>query len=253
MANILIVEDEQPINHLIRSTLCAEGYQCDCAFDGKAGADLIEARHYDLILLDLMLPEISGYDLLEYVRPTQTPVIIISAMGQVQDRIRGLRMGADDYLSKPFQIGELVARVESVLRRAGHSAEQIRIGDVAIAPDSRQVWKSGRPVELTVKEFDLLLELARNKNVASAGPGSTRWCGRRNTPGRPAPWTPTSSGCGRSWTGTTGSRRCSASATGWRSGNEIFLQAVSEHGADPLRRPGGAGLFHRLLQPEPLL
>lgn len=166
MANILIVEDEQPINHLIRSTLCAEGYQCDCAFDGKAGADLIEARHYDLILLDLMLPEISGYDLLEYVRPTQTPVIIISAMGQVQDRIRGLRMGADDYLSKPFQIGELVARVESVLRRAGHSAEQIRIGDVAIAPDSRQVWKSGRPVELTVKEFDLLLELARNKNVA---------------------------------------------------------------------------------------
>lgn len=166
MANILIVEDEQPINHLIRSTLCAEGYQCDCAFDGKAGADLIEARHYDLILLDLMLPEISGYDLLEYVRPTQTPVIIISAMGQVQDRIRGLRMGADDYLSKPFQIGELVARVESVLRRAGHSVEQIHIGDVAIAPDSRQVWKSGRPVELTVKEFDLLLELARNKNVA---------------------------------------------------------------------------------------
>lgn len=166
MANILIVEDEQPINHLIRSTLCAEGYQCDCAFDGKEGADLIEARHYDLILLDLMLPEISGYDLLEYVRPTQTPVIIISAMGQVQDRIRGLRMGADDYLSKPFQIGELVARVESVLRRAGHSAEHIRIGDVSIAPDSRQVWKSGRPVELTVKEFDLLLELARNKNVA---------------------------------------------------------------------------------------
>lgn len=166
MANILIVEDEQPINHLIRSTLCAEGYQCDCAFDGKEGADLIEAGHYDLILLDLMLPEISGYDLLEYVRPTQTPVIIISAMGQVQDRIRGLRMGADDYLSKPFQIGELVARVESVLRRAGHSAEQIRIGDVSISPDSRQVWKSGRPVELTVKEFDLLLELARNKNVA---------------------------------------------------------------------------------------
>lgn len=166
MANILIVEDEQPINHLIRSTLCAEGYQCDCAFDGKAGADLIEARHYDLILLDLMLPEISGYDLLEYVRPTQTPVIIISAMGQVQDRIRGLRMGADDYLSKPFQIGELVARVESVLRRAGHSVEQIHIGNVAISPDSRQVWKSGRPVELTVKEFDLLLELARNKNVA---------------------------------------------------------------------------------------
>ena len=110
---ILIIEDERPINNLIRSTLTADGYSCDCAFDGKEGADLIEQRQYDLILLDLMLPEISGYDLLEYIRSlgniraAQIPVIIISAMGQVQDRIRGLHLGADDYLCKPFQIGEL--------------------------------------------------------------------------------------------------------------------------------------------------
>ena len=168
---ILIIEDERPINNLIRSTLTADGYSCDCAFDGKEGADLIEQRQYDLILLDLMLPEISGYDLLEYIRSlgniraAQIPVIIISAMGQVQDRIRGLHLGADDYLCKPFQIGELAARVEAVLRRSGHSNEKIRIGDVLISPASRQVWKAGTPVELTVKEFDLLAELARHKNV----------------------------------------------------------------------------------------
>lgn len=168
---ILIIEDERPINNLIRSTLTADGYSCDCAFDGKEGADLIEQRQYDLILLDLMLPEISGYDLLEYIRSlgniraAQIPVIIISAMGQVQDRIRGLHLGADDYLCKPFQIGELAARVEAVLRRSGHSNEKIRIGDVLISPASRQVWKAGTLVELTVKEFDLLAELARHKNV----------------------------------------------------------------------------------------
>ena len=168
---ILIIEDERPINNLIRSTLTADGYSCDCAFDGKEGADLIEQRQYDLILLDLMLPEISGYDLLEYIRSlgniraAQIPVIIISAMGQVQDRIRGLQLGADDYLCKPFQIGELAARVEAVLRRSGHSNEKIQIGDVLISPASRQVWKAGTLVELTVKEFDLLAELARHKNV----------------------------------------------------------------------------------------
>ena len=118
-----------------------------------------------------MLPEISGYDLLEYIRSlgniraAQIPVIIISAMGQVQDRIRGLHLGADDYLCKPFQIGELAARVEAVLRRSGHSNEKIQIGDVLISPASRQVWKAGTLVELTVKEFDLLAELARHKNV----------------------------------------------------------------------------------------
>ena len=113
-----------------------------------------------------MLPEISGYDLLEYIRPTETPVIIISAMGQVQDRIRGLKMGADDYLVKPFQIGELVARVESVLRRTGRAARVLTCGDVKLDLESRTVEKAGAPVVLTVKEFDLLATLIRNRNVA---------------------------------------------------------------------------------------
>ncbi len=166
ITTVLIIEDELPINNLIKSTLLAEGYLCDCAFDGQEGADMIEKKQYDLILLDLMLPVIDGYELLEYIRTTGIPVIIISAMGQVQDRIHGLKMGADDYLPKPFQIGELMARVESVLRRTGRSSEKLQIGDVVISPDSRQVWKSSIPIELTVKEFDLLLELVRHKNVA---------------------------------------------------------------------------------------
>lgn len=95
-----------------------------------------------------------------------TPVIIISAMGQVDERIRGLRMGADDYICKPFQIGELLARVETVLRRTQRMAERLEIEDVAIDPKSRTVTKAGEQVELTVKEFDLLYELMKNKNVA---------------------------------------------------------------------------------------
>lgn len=166
MESILIIEDERPINRLIQGTLTAEGYSCTCAFDGKEGADCIEQKQYSLVLLDLLLPEIDGYELLDYIRSTGTPVIIVSAMGDVRDRIRGLRMGADDYLCKPFQIGELLARVESVLRRTGASTKTLYIGDVTISPVSRQVWKAGVPIALTGKEFDLLVELARNKNVA---------------------------------------------------------------------------------------
>lgn len=166
MIQILIVEDDAAISNLIRTTLQGEGYLCTCALDGKRGADLMDSGHWDLVLLDLMLPEISGYDLLEYLRPTETPVIIISAMGQVQDRIRGLKMGADDYLVKPFQIGELVARVESVLRRTGRASKAVVCGDVKVDLESRRVEKAGRVVDLTVKEFDLLATLVRHRNVA---------------------------------------------------------------------------------------
>lgn len=166
MTSILIIEDDTQISRLINSTLTVEGYHCESALDGQEGADRIEEKRYDLILLDLMLPKISGYELLDYIVSTGTPVIIISAMGQVKDRIRGLRMGADDYLSKPFQIGELLARVETVLRRTKQIQDKITIGDVTIDPVSRLVFKCGKQVDLTVKEFDLLIELVRNKNVA---------------------------------------------------------------------------------------
>jgi len=166
MLNILIVEDEQAISNLIYVNLNEEGYKCTCAFDGKQAADFIEQENYDLILLDIMLPEIDGYELLEFIKPTGTPVIFITAKGAVDDRIKGLKLGADDYLIKPFQIGELLARVEAVLRRYGKNDKQLVFKDVFIKIDSRQVIKNDSPIDLTVKEFDLLIELIRNKNVA---------------------------------------------------------------------------------------
>ncbi|MPW24296.1 response regulator [Alkalibaculum sp. M08DMB] len=166
MVDILIVEDEQAIANLIYANLSEEGYHCQCAFDGKEGANLIEQNVYDLILLDIWLPIIDGYELMEYIRPTGIPVIFITAKGKVQDRIKGLKLGADDYIVKPFQIGELLARVEAVLRRVGKINKQLSIFGVDINCESHTVTKDGKVINMTVKEFDLLVELVRNKNVA---------------------------------------------------------------------------------------
>ena len=164
--NILIVEDDESIANLITINLSAEGYQCTCAYDGKVGADYIEREAFDLILLDIMLPEINGYELLEYIKPFETPVIFITAKGSVDERITGLKLGADDYIVKPFQVGELIARVEALLRRYGKINKKLTFADVEIDMVSRTVRKNGVTVDLTVKEFDLLVELVQNKNVA---------------------------------------------------------------------------------------
>lgn len=166
MQRVLIVEDEKPISNLIKVNLTAEGYQCSCVFDGKTAADVIEKESFDLILLDIMLPEINGYELLEYIKPFEIPVIFLTAKSAVDDRIRGLKLGADDYISKPFQVGELLARVEAVLRRCGKAGKKLSFGDVEIDMESRVVCKAGEPVDLTVKEYELLVELIQNKNVA---------------------------------------------------------------------------------------
>lgn len=166
MPDILIVEDDEAISDLICMNLRSEGYQCICAGDGLEGIDAFERKDFDLVLLDIMLPGLDGYALLERIKPTGTPVIFLTAKGAVEERIRGLRAGADDYLSKPFQIGELLARVEAVLRRRSPGGELLRLGDVTVRTDSRQVEKGGCPVILTAKEFDLLTELLQNKNVA---------------------------------------------------------------------------------------
>ena len=166
MTDILVVEDDEAIANLICVSLSAEGYRCTCARDGMEGADYIERQSFDLVLLDIMLPEVDGYELLEYIKPTGTPVIFLTAKGSIEDKVRGLRAGADDYLTKPFQIGELLARVEAVLRRLGKGERQLEVGDVSVRLDSRQVLKSGVALTLTVKEFDLLVELMRNRNIA---------------------------------------------------------------------------------------
>ena len=166
MADILIVEDDEAIADLICMNLSAENYHCVCAYDGMEGADWIGRERFDLILLDIMLPKLDGYALLDYIKPSGIPVIFLTAKGAVEDRIKGLKAGADDYLVKPFQVGELMARVEAVLRRMGTNRKQLELGNVSIDPESRQVTRDGCPVTLTAKEFDLLMELVQNKNVA---------------------------------------------------------------------------------------
>ena len=165
--SVYIVEDDPSIRELEIYALKNSEFEVTGFESGKSLMAQLEIKVPDIILLDIMLPEINGYELLDYVRRIgDTPVIIISAMGQVDERIRGLRMGADDYICKPFQIGELLARVETVLRRTQRMAERLEIEDVAIDPKSRTVTKEGEQVDLTVKEFDLLYELMKNKNVA---------------------------------------------------------------------------------------
>lgn len=166
MAEILIVEDEEPISNLIKMSLKKAGYQCRPAFDGYEAADCMEKDRFDLILLDIMLPGIDGYELLEYSKLNKTPVIFITAMGDLNDRVKGLRAGADDYITKPFEMIELLARVETVLRRYHKTEDEIQVRDAMINIPSRTVMQNGQQVELTMKEFDLLLFLVRNKNIA---------------------------------------------------------------------------------------
>lgn len=163
---ILVVEDEKAIANLLLMNLKMVGYECDYAYDGKIAADFIEANTYDLILLDIMLPEINGYELMEYIEPQGIPVIFMTAKGSVKDKIKGLHMGADDYLVKPFSIDELLARVESVLRRYHKGMQNIRILDIDIDILARKVIQNNRIVELTNKEYELLLYLVQNKNIA---------------------------------------------------------------------------------------
>lgn len=163
---ILIVEDEQSIAELMKMNLQRVGYICDLASNGKIGADKIETEVYDLILLDIMLPEIDGYELMEYIEPMGIPVIFITAKGTVKERVKGLNMGADDYLVKPFSIDELIARVGSVLRRYHKDIRIVHILDITIDMGAHQVYRNQTLINLTHKEYELFIFLVQNKNIA---------------------------------------------------------------------------------------
>ena len=166
MLKILIAEDEEPIANLISMNLRRAGYRCTWAPDGEKAADLMDAERYDLLLLDVMLPGINGYDLMDYARTLELPVIFLTALGSTENKVKGLKMGADDYLTKPFEIVELLARVEAVLRRYHKTETIINVFNVVIDTASRSVTQNEELVPLTMKEFDLLLLLARNRNIA---------------------------------------------------------------------------------------
>ena len=166
MNRILIAEDEAAIANLIRTVLTDAGYRCTWAPDGDQAADFLERESFDLALLDIMLPGVDGYALLDYCKALDVPVIFLTALGGVEDRVRGLRSGAVDYLPKPFALPELLARVETVLRRCGKAERLLTLEpDIEIDPAARVVRKGGSPVALTAKEFDLLLLFAQNKNI----------------------------------------------------------------------------------------
>ena len=163
MLPILIVEDEPNIAGLIEMTLEPLGQPIVIAHDGERAADLLETRQFDLVLLDVMLPGVDGFALMEYIAPTGTPVIFLTAKNAVADRVRGLKLGAYDYIIKPFAPAELLARVEGLLRHTGRRAAVLTVFDAAIDPDGRTVTQGGRAVDLTPREFDLLLVLVRER------------------------------------------------------------------------------------------
>ncbi|HEY4032897.1 MAG TPA: response regulator transcription factor [Ktedonobacteraceae bacterium] len=163
---MLIVEDDTAINDLIRMSLNAAGFTCTCVYDGLAAADMLETNSFDLVLLDIMLPNVDGYELLEYIRPLNIPVIFITAKSSVPDRVKGLNLGADDYIVKPFAITELTARIEAILRRYNKDQKVLIVDDLEINTESRLLSKQGKQVELTLKEYELLVMLVRNKNIA---------------------------------------------------------------------------------------
>ncbi|MEJ8546675.1 response regulator transcription factor [Brevibacillus borstelensis] len=164
MAAILIVEDEIPINELIKRNLQSVGHTCISVTDGKAAIDELARREVDLVLLDIMLPEIDGYEVFRQIRGT--PTIFLTARSGLADKVKGLTLGADDYLVKPFEMMELLARVDAVLRRTKKTSKTFELDGVKIDFASRQVFLHEKPVECTPKEFDLLEVLVNNRNIA---------------------------------------------------------------------------------------
>lgn len=172
MTKILVVDDEKPISDIIKFNLTKEGYDVVVAMDGREAIDLFESEAPDLVLLDQMLPELDGTEVLRQIRAqSQTPVIMVTAKDSEIDKVLGLEMGADDYVTKPFSNRELLARIKANLRRQtpiagptsnGDDSSDIKIGALTIHPDAYMVSKNGADIELTHREFELLHHLAKH-------------------------------------------------------------------------------------------
>ncbi len=165
--NILVVEDEAKVAGFLKKGLQQSGYEVDLAADGEEGYEKIKVNNYDLILLDLMLPKMSGFDLIPKIRQCKpaVPIIAVTAKASVEDRVQGLNLGCDDYLTKPFSFSELLARIQVQLRRGDPSAVlELRAADLVLNPVKRKVTRAGRTIELSNKEFFLLEYLLKNKD-----------------------------------------------------------------------------------------
>lgn len=162
---ILIVEDDPSISRLIESNLLVTGYEPICAMDGKQALDAISTHHFDLALCDIMLPELDGFELLPYMQEQNIPVIYVSAKADVQSRVQGLRLGAEDYLVKPFDILELLVRMEKVLARSAPAENKITYQDITIDLDSRSVHKAGELISLKPMEYELLCTFMKHPGM----------------------------------------------------------------------------------------
>jgi DNA-binding response OmpR family regulator len=178
--NILVIEDNIKISDNISFILKNENYNFDVSSDGKEGYELALGGSYDLLILDIMLPGMDGFEILEALRANQinTPILVLSAMGQVEDKVRALNLGSDDYITKPFAASELVARIKSILRRKFDLASNvIRIDNLVIDTNKKEVFVNNEKLELTQKEYDLLefLTYNRNKVVSKVAIGQYIW------------------------------------------------------------------------------
>ena len=164
MARILIVEDDRAINELVLRNLSLVGHNCTCAYCGSEALAALEGQEFDLLILDIMLPDMSGFSIIK--QSGGTAVIFLTARDAVRDRVHGLSLGADDYIVKPFEILELLARVQAVLRRTRTDEEPLVLGNVSLDLPARKAFKNGKPVVLTPQEFELLQILVLNRNIA---------------------------------------------------------------------------------------
>lgn len=163
---ILVVEDEKKVASFVKKGLEEESYAVDVSHDGEEGGFLAETNPYDLIILDIMLPKKSGLSILRELRDKgiNTPILLLTAKGSVEDKVTGLNAGADDYLAKPFVFSELLARVRSLLRRGGEKAPVLKFADLTMDPVTRKVTRGGAEIELTSKEYALLEYFMRRPN-----------------------------------------------------------------------------------------
>jgi DNA-binding response OmpR family regulator len=166
---ILVVEDEPRLREQLYQLLAEQKYDVDTAADGEKALDRLFDLPYDLVLMDIMLPKVDGFTVLRELRRAEitTPVLMLTAKGEIGDRVKGLDQGADDYLAKPFSPAELMARVRALLRRSSeHASPILQVDDIALNTVTREITKSGRPVNLTPKEFAMFEFLLYNKNHA---------------------------------------------------------------------------------------
>ncbi|WP_334072617.1 response regulator transcription factor [Paenibacillus sp. A14] len=163
---ILIVEDDVHISKIIKMNLNIVSYETMAVYDGEAALELVQQEKFDLILLDVMIPKLDGFELMKRIKPYNIPVIFLTAKNSVYDKVDGLKLGADDYMVKPFEAIELLARIETVLRRYDKEEQVMAFQTLLVDLDKREVTKKGEVVELTPKEYDLLVVLLKNRNIA---------------------------------------------------------------------------------------